>query len=250
MKPARIHIGTSGWSYAHWKGPFYPADLSDDRQMLEYYTRHFRSVEINNSFYQLPRRETLALWRQSVPDDFIFSAKASRYITHMKKLKDPEASIEKFFERIVELGERLGPVLFQLPPNWHYNHERLERFLDTLSRDFRYAFEFRNAGWINERCEELLARHDIAFCVYEFDGYRSPRKVTTDFVYVRLHGPDGPYQGEYDGPALADWADAITGWTSQGLSVYCYFDNDESGYAAQNALRLQRITEISGGHSQ
>ncbi len=240
MPHGRIHIGTSGWAYDHWKGPFYPAELAG-RHMLDHYTLHFKSVELNNSFYHLPQRKTLQQWRAAVPVGFVFSAKASRYITHMKKLKDPEASIKKFFERITALEETLGPILFQLPPHWRYNRERLERFLASLSREFRYTFEFRDQSWINDESCELLTHFDAAFCIYDLDGYLSPREITTDFVYVRLHGPGGPYRGSYDEQTLSGWAGTISAWARQGLRVYCYFDNDAAGYAPQNALRLQSM---------
>jgi uncharacterized protein YecE (DUF72 family) len=209
--------------------------------MLAYYSRHFSSVEINSSFYHLPQQHTLEHWHNTVPKDFLFTAKASRYITHMKKLKDPEESVSAFLDRISSLEDKLGPILFQLPPHWHFNAERLSALLQTLSREFRYAFEFRDKSWINEETYELLSRYNAAFCIYELDGYLSPKKITTDFVYVRLHGPDGPYQGSYDNRMLAGWAGAFSTWSGQGLSIYCYFDNDEAGYAAQNASRLQAM---------
>lgn len=235
-----LHIGTSGWSYAHWKGPFYPPDIQGEA-MLGFYCRHFQSVEINNSFYHLPHIATLEHWRDNTPAGFVFSVKASRYITHMKKLNDPEESLSALLERIKSLGDKLGPILFQLPPNWRYNHERLSGFLSSLSRDFLYAFEFRDQSWLNEKCYDLLTRHNVAFCIYELDGFLSPREVTTDFVYVRLHGPGGPYQGNYDSRTLAGWAGAFSTWSAQGRSIYCYFDNDEKGYAADNAKALQSM---------
>ena len=235
-----FHIGTSGWSYAHWKGPFYPPDIRDE-DMLGFYCRHFKSVEINNSFYHLPPRETLEHWHDSTPAGFVFSVKASRYITHMKKLNDPRQSLRILLERITVLGDKLGPILFQLPPRWRYNHERLSRFLDSLSKEFRYAFEFRDQSWLNDESYGLLSRHGAALCVYELDGFVSPRKVTADFAYVRLHGPGGPYQGDYDTRTLAGWAGAFSTWSAQGADCYCYFDNDEAGYAAQNAKALQAM---------
>jgi uncharacterized protein YecE (DUF72 family) len=139
------------------------------------------------------------------------------------------------------LGEHLGPILFQLPPRWRFNAERLDGFLGALSGDFRYAFELRDRSWLNDQVLELLARANAAFCIYELDGFRSPKSVTADFVYVRLHGPDGPYRGDYDTGVLSAWADTISGWRSSGLDVYCYFDNDEAGYAAKNALSLRAM---------
>lgn len=240
MTQGKLHIGTSGWNYDHWKGPFYPEELPAS-QMLDHYTMHFKSVELNNSFYHLPKRATLEKWRELTPVGFVFSVKASRYITHMKKLKDPEASVKKFFERITALDDKLGPILFQLPPHWQFNQQRLQQFLECLSQDFRYTFEFRDPSWINDETFERLARFDAAFCIYELDGHLSPKEITTDFIYIRLHGPDGPYQGNYDDQTLSGWSGAISAWARQGLSIYCYFDNDEAGYAPQNALRLQSM---------
>jgi uncharacterized protein YecE (DUF72 family) len=232
------YIGTSGWSYPHWKGPFYPADLPDSK-LLDYYCQHFSSVEINNSFYHLPSEHALEQWRDTTPADFLFAAKASRYITHMKKLKDPQQSLATFIERIDILGNKLGPILYQLPPRWHCNPERLSAFLHALDETHRHAFEFRDESWINEDIVQILEQHNAAFCIYELAGYRSPLHVTADFVYIRLHGPEGAYQGSYDGRTLAAWARRIEKWCDQGIDVYCYFDNDEAGYAVENALDLQ-----------
>lgn len=234
----KIHLGTSGWSYPHWKGSFYPEDLPDSK-LLGYYCRQFRSVEINSSFYHLPAKHVLERWRDTTPDDFRFAAKASRYITHRKKLKDPEQSVARFFERMPILGDKLGPILFQLPPRWRYNAERLEGLLQILDPACRYAFEFRDPSWINDDCQAILERHRAAFCIYELAGYRSPLQVTADFVYLRLHGPEGAYQGSYDGRTLAAWARRIGDWRKRGLDVYCYFDNDAAGYAVLNARNLQ-----------
>ncbi len=238
----RIHIGTSGWSYDHWKGPFYPENLPND-QMLDYYIQHFQTLEINNSFYQLPRKSTLEQWRDAAPESFVFTAKASRYITHMKKLKDSEESVSIFLDRISMLEDKLGPILFQLPPHWRFNAKRLGNFLRNLSNEFRYVFEFRDKSWLNEHTYDLLSRYDAAFCIYDLDGFLSQKKITTEFVYVRLHGPDGPYQGSYDNRTLAGWAGTFSTWSTQGHAIFCYFDNDQAGYAAQNAGRLQSMLQ-------
>ena len=235
-----IHIGTSGWHYAHWRGPFYPKDLAP-KEFLRYYQHQFQTVEINNSFYQLPSEKALIDWRETVPSSFIFAVKGSRYITHMKKLKDPGQSVPPLFERIQLLADRLGPILFQLPPRWHFNAKRLRGFLEALPRDYRYALEFRDTSWLNPEAYHLLRKHGAAFCIYELAGRISPQEVTADFVYIRLHGPGGAYQGRYDRQTLAGWARAISAWTAQGLTVFCYFDNDEAGYAALNALELQEM---------
>jgi uncharacterized protein YecE (DUF72 family) len=240
-RTAQVRIGTSGWAYDHWKGTFYPDDLADaDR--LAYYAGQFGSVEINNSFYRLPDTQTLAHWRDSVPADFRFAVKASRYITHMKKLKDPGESLAGLLERIAVLGAKCGPMLFQLPPNWRINVRRLAAFLDALPGGRRYAFEFRDHSWLNDETYALLTRHGAALRIYDLDGYHSPRALTTDFAYIRLHGPAGPYQGSYDTQTLSGWSGAISAWTHQGHDVYVYFDNDQAGHAAADAARLRDMT--------
>lgn len=242
MKNPNIFIGTSGWHYEHWTGKFYPSDLSKE-DFLSFYCQQFRTVEINNSFYQLPEIETLAAWREHVPEGFTFSVKASRYITHMKKLKDPQQPVSTFMERIALLGDHLGPILFQLPPHWRPNPERLQEFLDVLPDDFRYTFEFRDERWFNERIFSILRDHQAAFCIYHLKGRLSPKEVTSDFVYIRLHGPDGAYQGNYSTEDLAGWAGAISSWSRQGKKIFCYFDNDEEGFAPQNATRLKDMLQ-------
>jgi len=241
MSPARrIHIGTSGWSYDHWRGLFYPEGLSA-REWLAYCARHFHSVEINSSFYRLPTAKALAQWRDAVPDDFVFAVKASRFITHMKKLNDPRRTLKPFMSRVAVLQDKLGPILFQLPPHWRVNPARLAAFLKALPKGNRYAMEFRDPSWFDARVYELLAEHNVAFCIYDLDGALSPLEVSADFVYVRLHGPDGPYQGQYDDRTLAKWTDAFRRWRRGGRTIYCYFDNDEAAYAPRDAQRLQAM---------
>ena len=241
MKTAPIHIGTSGWHYQHWSGPFYPIELTADKY-LGYYCEHFQTVEINNTFYQLPEVETL---EKHVPQDFIFSVKANRYITHMKNLKDTQESVDNFIKRVAILGDRLGPILLQLPPNWNLDLERLRAFLKILPQDFRYTFEFRDPSWITEDVFSLLRDYRTAFCIYHLKGQLSPREVTTDFVYIRLHGPlDEAYQGKYDSHQLSGWAGAIAAWSRQGKTVYCYFDNDQDGFATENAAELIGMLQV------
>jgi uncharacterized protein YecE (DUF72 family) len=239
---ALIHVGTSGWHYGHWKGPFYPEDVTADG-FLGYYADRFHTVEINNTFYQLPDRETLVQWRSTVPPGFVFAVKASQYITHMKKLKDPEEPVSNFLGRVRALEDRLGPVLFQLPPRWGFNPQRLSSFLEALPTGYRYAFEFRDPSWFDVEAYELLREHSAALCMYHLAGCLSPKEVTSDFIYVRLHGPNGPYQGRYSAEELAGWAGAFATWTKQGKEIYCYFDNDEAGYATRDAVRLQAMIE-------
>ena len=237
-----IHIGTSGWYYEHWKGPFYPESISK-QDFLNYYADHFHTVEINNSFYQLPSEKALIRWKKAVPPGFVFAVKASRYITHMKKLKNPEESVSVFLERISILGEKLGPILFQLPPKWNFDPRRLEAFLEVLNPCYRYAFEFRNSSWFDVRAYDALGKHGATFCIYDFAGLLSPKKVTSGLIYIRLHGPSGPYRGQYETDELAGWAEDLLSWSKEEKQIYCYFDNDQAGYAAQDALRLKAMIE-------
>jgi uncharacterized protein YecE (DUF72 family) len=209
--------------------------------MLALYVRQFDTVEINNRFYRLPTEEAFQAWRDSTPADFLFAVKASRFITHNKKLKDPAAALENFIPRAENLGRKLGPILFQLPPRWHVNPERLESFLKMLPDRHRYAFELRDASWHMEAIYKLLRKHNAAFCIYELGGFQSPLEITADFTYVRLHGPAGKYQGNYSGEALRTWAKRIEAWLERLKHVYIYFDNDQEAYAVRNALELKRL---------
>jgi uncharacterized protein YecE (DUF72 family) len=235
-----VHIGTSGWHYNHWRGPFYPEKFPASK-MLGFYTQHFDTVELNNTFYRLPLETGLRNWRESTPKNFLFAAKGSRFLTHMKKLKDPVPGLEKFFERVDQLGRKLGPVVFQLPPRWAPDLERLEDFLRALPPRRHFAFEFRDPAWHTGDVYRILRRHRAAFCIFEIAGLRSPCEITASFTYVRLHGPCGPYQGSYTGETLARWAQRVCEWQRDGCSVYMYFDNDQAGYAAHNALTLKRM---------
>ena len=236
-----VRIGTSGWHYKHWVGTFYPARLPASK-MLDFYVRDFDAVEINNTFYRLPRIEMLRGWRDATPPDFRFAVKGSRFITHNKKLKDPENAIENILPRAVAgLGPKLGPVLWQLPPKWNRNLERLEAFLAVLPRELRYTFEFRHESWITPDTLVVLRRYNAAFCIYELAGYHSPIEITADWAYVRLHGPGGKYQGSYPRATLRRWADRIAGWTDQLREIHVYFDNDQAGHAAKNALTLKHL---------
>jgi uncharacterized protein YecE (DUF72 family) len=237
-----VHVGTSGWNYDHWKEVFYPSDLSSDR-WLRFYGNSLQSVEINNSFYSLPEEKTFENWREETPEDFIFAVKASRYITHMKKLKEPVEAVRRFMDRVDVLDEKLGPLLFQLPPRWRCNPERLDSFLELLPRNHRYSFEFRDRSWFREEVYDILRTHGVALCIYQLSGFLSPKELTADFTYIRLHGPGVAYEGSYNTETLAGWADALSSWSRRGVPVYCYFDNDQRGYAVQNALQLQAMLE-------
>jgi uncharacterized protein YecE (DUF72 family) len=245
MKRKYIYIGTSGWHYQHWIGTFYPAGTKSDEQ-FERYKETFSTVEINNSFYRLPSPEVFKSWRKESPHEFVFVVKASRFITHNKKLKDPKESIKRFFANVRYLKEKLGPILFQLPPSWKKNAERLEAFLSVLPKKYRYVFEFRNSTWYDEEIVGLLRKYNCAFCIYELAGHTSPAYVTADFAYVRLHGPGNTkYQGSYTQKQLKELAAQCQVWQREGLDVFVFFDNDERGYAAFNAKSLQCLVGIS-----
>jgi uncharacterized protein YecE (DUF72 family) len=226
-------IGTSGWHYKHWLGPFYPADLPVP-EMLSFYQQHFDTVEVNNSFYHLPLESTFENWRRRTAPGFCFAVKASRYLTHMKRLKDAEAGLQRFLSRAELLGSKLGPILFQLPPRWPCDVERLGKFLEALPRRHRYSFEFRDPSWHVPKIYDLLAHHQAAFCIYDSEAFRSPKVLTAEFTYVRFHGP-----GQYRPAALASWGDQIIKWERELKKIYVYFNNDQAGFAIENALQLR-----------
>jgi uncharacterized protein YecE (DUF72 family) len=236
-----IRIGTSGFHYKHWIGRFYPPKTPASK-MLDFYLQHFDTVELNNSFYRLPTAEAFDAWRDATPADFVFAVKASRFITHNKKLKDPEHALDNLLPRAAHLGPKLGPILFQLPPHWRVNPERLESLLEILPRDLRYTFEFRELSWITPAIISILTKFNTAFCIYELAGYHSPLDITADFAYVRLHGPSrGKYQGSYSKERLNLWVRQIETWAKSLKAIYIYFDNDQHGYAAANALTLKSM---------
>ncbi|MBE7415142.1 MAG: DUF72 domain-containing protein [Deltaproteobacteria bacterium] len=243
MEEKGVYIATSGWQYGHWIGPFYPEHIAKSK-LFEFYATRFNTVEVNNSFYRLPEKTTFARWKEKSPEKFIFALKASRFITHVKRLKDPVEPVRNFMDRAVALGEKLGPILFQLPPRWNLNIERLAIFLEALPRNFRFAFECRDPSWFHPEVYGLLKEHNSAFCIFDFDFLLSPREVTADFIYIRLHGPAGKYRGQYSEETLRDWAGFIRKWKGKTKAVYCYFDNDEAGYAAADAQRLKNILRL------
>lgn len=236
-----IRIGTSGWHYAHWKGRFYP-EKAPPAEMFRIYLEHFDSVEINNTFYHLPPLSAFENWKKIAPPGFLYALKGSRFLTHMKKLREPDEGIARFFEGARLLGRKLGPIVFQLPPRWRVNLERLEIFLAALPRRRRYAFEFRDPSWLIPEVYEVLRSHNAAFCIYDIGGFHSPFEVTAEFSYVRLHGPSAQkYQGSYDAKALAGWARWIERESKRLKAIYIYFDNDHEANAVRDALELRRL---------
>jgi uncharacterized protein YecE (DUF72 family) len=237
-----VRVGCSGWQYKHWRGDFYPHALPQAR-WFEHYAALFDTVEINNSFYRLPERATFAAWARRAPSGFEFAVKASRFLTHMKKLKDPEEPLERLFSRMRALGTRLGPVLYQLPPNWKVDRERFLHFLEVLPRGARHVVEFRDPTWYEPRIRESMTRHRVALCLHDMQGSATERDETGPFVYVRFHGASGKYGGSYPEDRLRRWAEWLTHRRAQGCDIYAYFNNDVGGHAPRNALTLRRLLE-------
>lgn len=236
-----IRIGTSGFSYSDWEGEFYPDDLASSDQ-LEHYVQHFDTVELNNTFYQLPQEKTFANWHDRTPEDFIFAVKVSRFITHRKYLKDCKEAWEKFYQRSQALKEKLGPFLVQLPPRWTENMERVENFVNVLkelSPEEQFAFEFRNESWFEQDVIDFFRQQDnLSLCIADSQKWPSIDEVTGDLVFMRFHGPGKVYRSKYSKSELEDWADKIEEYLEQDLDVYCYFNNDFEGYAIENAQSL------------
>ena len=213
---------------------------------MQQYARTFRSVEINASFYRLPTENGMRCWLEQTPDDFVFTAKTSRFITYMKRLLDPEVHIPIFFGRIATLAPKLGALLIQLPPKFAENLERLRAFCDYLPPGYRYIFELRHESWwTDEVFVAFLRERNLAFCLFHSAGRETPQLVTADFVYIRLHGPGAAYQGSYDGAVLERWRERIEHWRGEGRDVFIYFDNDEKAYAAEDARRLQDMLGLA-----
>jgi uncharacterized protein YecE (DUF72 family) len=236
-----LRIGCSGWTYDHWRGPFYPPEVKD-RERLEYYAGRFDTTEINGSFYRLPSETTVAGWTSRAPDGFIFAWKASRFITHNKKLKDCAESVALVFGRMAGLGPANGPALFQLPPQLRRDDDRLAGFLALLPNGRRCAFEFRHDSWYAPAVLRALGEADAALCISDHHAAPAPWEVTASWVYLRGHGPGGRYVGRYPDEALERWARAIARWRGEGRDVYAYFDNDVKSAAPFDALTLKRLT--------
>jgi uncharacterized protein YecE (DUF72 family) len=235
-------IGCSGWEYKHWRNDFYPVSIARTR-WFDHYAQLFDTVEINNTFYRLPERSTFVAWAARAPRDFLYSIKASRFLTHMKKLKDPEEPLERLFSRMNALGGHLGPVLYQLPPGWKLDRERLEHFLQALPHGFRHVMEFRDPSWYSDDVMRMLERYGVALCLHDMRGSATGRERVGPFVYVRFHGASGTYSGSYPDSRLGDWATWLGLQQRSGADVYGYFNNDVGGHAPRNALTLRRLME-------
>lgn len=243
---ARHWVGTSGWSYASWKGLFYPRGLKQG-DWLRHYAAHLGAVELNATFYRPPRADVVQGWHDKTPGEFLFAVKAWRAVTHFNRLSDGAGRLDTFFERIAALGEKAGPVLFQLPPRFPADVARLGDFLALLPAGRRYAFEFRDASWHADAIYDVLAQANAAFVPFELGRQRGPRIATADFVYVRLHGRKARYKGNYGKNALTDWATWLGEMMDAGRDAYVFFDNtDEADYAIRNAVDLAAMLDARG----
>jgi uncharacterized protein YecE (DUF72 family) len=242
----RPRIGCSGWNYTSWKGRFYPRDLPASR-WLAYYAETFDTVEVNNTFYRLPESSTFETWRKQTSSTFLMAVKASRFLTHMKRLRDPVEPLDRLFSRAAALGSRLGPVLYQLPANFHIDLNRLESFLRVLpsrlvprsKRRLQHVFEFRHSSWYVSETYQLLEQHDVAICLHDKAGSEIVAPFVGPFVYVRFHGTSGRYHGSYDDRTLKNWAARLADQSRGDRAVYVYFNNDPNAVATRNALSLR-----------
>ncbi|RHW16348.1 DUF72 domain-containing protein [Sphingomonas gilva] len=239
-KRADIRVGCSGWNYRHWRGAFYPEKLPV-KSWFSHYAEHFDTVEINNSFYRLPRAETFDAWREQAPAGFCYAVKANRYLTQAKKLKNCEQPLARMIAPTRHLESTLGPILFQLPPRFRLNLERLESFLVLLPDDVTAVFEFRDKSWLIPDTLDLLERHGASFCAHDMPGLATPRWATGPAAYVRFHGGEGKYWGRYSDEALLDWSDWMVEQARAGRAVWAYFNNDAEAHAIHDALTLKAM---------
>ena len=235
-----IRVGCSGWNYKHWREIFYPRGVPVSR-WFAFYAEHFDTVEINNSFYRLPTPETFARWRDQAPPGFCYAVKANRFLTQAKKLKDCEEPIERMMSATRHLGDRLGPMLYQLPPSLKINLERLESFLKLVPKDVTNVFEFRERSWYVAETYALLERYGASFCVHDMPGSASERIAVGPIAYVRFHGGEGKYWGRYSDEGLLSWTDWMAGQRRLGRPVWAYFNNDIHGHALHDAQTLKAM---------
>lgn len=233
-----LAVGCSGFNYPHWRGLFYPDGLPQ-RRWLEHYASVFQSVELNVTFYRLPKPETFGKWRRETPAGFVFALKGSRFITHVKRLKEPDEPLERFFAAALELEEKLRVVLWQFPPRFAADSERLCHFLKLLGKyPVRQTLELRDESWLNDEVIALCREHNVALCMADWPEFLDELPLTADFVYLRRHGRDGDYASRYSKGELARDARRIGEYLTGGRDVFIYFNNDALGYAPENAREL------------
>ena len=244
-KPLRkYYIGCSGWHYDHWRALYYPEGLPKSK-WLQFYVKEFSTVELNNSFYHLPSEKAFVTWRESTPDNFLFAVKVSRFITHIKRLRNLDSAVENFLSRACLLQDKLGPLLYQLPPNMKRNDEVLENFLSLLPQKYQHAFEFRHDSWIDDSVFHILQQYHVGLCVFDMPGFTCPLVATTDFAYIRFHGSHSLYSSCYSDEELSQWAQKIIQLDEKAKAVYIYFNNDAEAFAIRNALTLAKFISIA-----
>jgi uncharacterized protein YecE (DUF72 family) len=237
--PAKWLIGTSGWSYDHWQGVFYPEDLKS-RDWLSFYTRNFSTVEVNSTFYHMPRDKTMDGWRDNTPDGFTFTLKMNGWITHRKKLQGVSFLLKQFFDTARHLEHKLGVILHQLPPSMKKDIPLLALYLKLLPKEMKHAVEFRHESWPDEETLDLLRSHGVAFCIVSAPDLKTHIRATASLAYVRMHGKGGWYASCYSDGDLKEWAQEIVKLAKAGCDGYVYFNNDYAGYAVRNAMTLRR----------
>jgi uncharacterized protein YecE (DUF72 family) len=234
-----VLIGTSGWQYRDWRGTFYPADLPVSAWLEEYAAR-FATVESNNAFYRLPERRTFEDWARRTPDDFVMAVKVSRFLTHIKRLADPEEPVERFLGRVAGLGRKLGPVLIQLPPQFRLNTDRLRATLDRFPQNIRVAVEFRHPSWFTDEVRAILTERSVALCLADRRTVLTPIWRTADWTYLRFHEGRSRPRPCYGRAALGTWARRLAETWTAGEDAYVYFNNDPRGCAPRDAARFAR----------
>jgi uncharacterized protein YecE (DUF72 family) len=238
---SQVSIGCSGFKYSHWRnGIFYPKGLKQKNEFAHYASR-FNTVELNSTFYILPKEKTWQNWHDKAPKEFIYALKMSRWLTHNKKLNDPKEAWERFWKGAQKLHGHLGPILFQLPPRFKYKISRLRDLFEVLPPKIRFAFEFRHPTWFNEQTYQLLRKNNIALVLVSHPWLPTVEVITANFVYLRWHGKDKLYASNYSRQELTSWATKIKSWLKSGLDVYGYFNNDFRGFAPQNAQTLLHL---------
>ena len=245
-KNATIRIGTSGWTYQHWQGIFYP-DKWPKSRWLEYYFRYFDTVELNATFYRLPKPMTFENWKSRTPDNFVWSVKSSKFITHIKRLEDPADPLGRLYGAVAGFGEKLGVILFQLPPSLVFDERIFRNFCESLDPRARHALEVRHPSWVNDQVFGILREFNVALCIADTAGrYPFCEEMTADFAYIRLHGSQKLYTSQYGEEELQAWAEKVDLW---GKDAFIYFDNDYEGHAVNNAKRLKEILGIAFSQS-
>jgi len=240
-----LYVGTSGWQYKHWRRVFYPNKLPE-REWLPYFAERFQTVEVNNTFYNLPDGSVFEQWKQRTPDDFVFALKMSRYLTHLKRLHDPAEPVHRFMERARSLGSKLGPILIQLPPNHRVDLMALDRALAAFDPSVRVAVELRHESWFSPETKEMLKSRGAALCLADSPRRKQPHWRTAGWGFIRFHEGKGPTLPGYSKSALRTWVRRIADTWQPGDDVFVYFNNDTGGHAIKDAVTFAELGERAG----